>query len=180
VPIVAIVGYTNAGKSTLLNALTEGNARAEDKLFATLDPISRRLRFPHEHEVVLTDTVGFIRDLPKDLMAAFRATLEEMADADLLVHVVDAADADRDQHIETVHKLLAELGLAEVPRIVAWNKVDQLPEGEADALVRLDGGFAISALDRATFGPLLLAIERALWGAGKDARFSATKASPTA
>jgi GTP-binding protein HflX len=163
VPIVAIVGYTNAGKSTLLNALTEGNARAENKLFATLDPISRRLRFPEEHEVVMTDTVGFIRDLPKELMAAFRATLEEIADADLLVQVVDASDPDRDQHIATVAKLLGELGLGEIPRILAWNKVDRLDPVEAESLVRHDGGFAVSALDRSTFGPLLLAIERDLF-----------------
>jgi GTP-binding protein HflX len=179
VPIVAIVGYTNAGKSTLLNALTESDpsgagrrlgAVAENKLFATLDPISRRLRFPEEHEVVLTDTVGFIRDLPKDLRAAFRATLEEMSDADLFVHVVDASDPDRDQHIATVEKILGELGLGDRPRILAWNKVDRLGAADAEFLGHHGGGFAISALDRATFGPLLLAIERSLWGAGKDAQ----------
>jgi len=144
IPVVAIVGYTNAGKSTLLNALTQGDARAENKLFATLDPITRRLRFPREREVVITDTVGFIRDLPKDLVNAFRATLEEMSDADLLVHVVDASD-----------------------RLVVWNKVDRLPEDEIEHLGH--HGFAISALDPSTFGPLLLAIERALWIEGKDA-----------
>jgi GTP-binding protein HflX len=163
VPIVAIVGYTNAGKSTLLNALTQGNALAENKLFATLDPISRRLRFPHEHEVVLTDTVGFIRDLPKDLRAAFRATLEEMADADLFVHVVDASDSDHDQHIATVEKILGELGLADRPRILAWNKADKLGPADAEFLAHHGGGFVISALDNETFGPLLLGIERALW-----------------
>src|SRR6185295_11781545 len=93
-PVVAIVGYTNAGKSTLLNSLTEGDVLAEDKLFATLDPTSRRLRFPREREVIITDTVGFIRDLPEDLRNAFRATLEELADADLLLHVIDVSDED--------------------------------------------------------------------------------------
>ena len=93
-PIVAIVGYTNAGKSTLLNTLTASRELVEDKLFATLDPTSRRLRFPEERELILTDTVGFIRDLPEDLVNAFRATLEEVADADLLLHLVDAADDD--------------------------------------------------------------------------------------
>jgi GTPase len=166
VPVIAICGYTNAGKSTLLNSLTEGDALAADKLFATLDPISRRLRFPQEREVVITDTVGFIRDLPKELVAAFRATLEEMEDADLLVHVVDASDPDRDQHIRAVDEILSDLGLAEKPRIIVFNKADKIDETDADALAR--SGFVVSALDRATFGPLLLAIERALWTQGKD------------
>ena len=168
VPIIAICGYTNAGKSTLLNALTQGDAVAADKLFATLDPISRRLRFPQEREVVITDTVGFIRDLPEELTRAFRATLEEMADADLLVHVVDAADPDRDQQIAAVDTILADLGLSEKPRIRVWNKADRLEPGDAEHLARHGGGFVVSALDRATFGPLLLAIERALWKQGLD------------
>ncbi len=168
VPIVAICGYTNAGKSTLVNSLTHGDTRAEDKLFATLDPISRRLRFPHEREVVITDTVGFIRDLPEELVAAFRATLEEMADADLLLHVVDASDPDHEQQIRAVERILGELGLAEKPRLLVWNKADRLSEPEAEHLAaHAEGGFVVSALDRATFGPLLLAIERALWQQGK-------------
>jgi GTP-binding protein HflX len=169
VPIIAIAGYTNAGKSTLLNALTDGNARAENKLFATLDPISRRLRFPEEREVVITDTVGFIRDLPEELVAAFRATLEEMEDADLLVHVVDASDPDRDQQIRAVEGILSDLGLGEKPRILVWNKADRLATEDAEHLMQHGGGFVVSAYDRATFGPLLLAIERALWHQGKDA-----------
>jgi GTP-binding protein HflX len=167
VPIIAICGYTNAGKSTLLNSLTQGDALAADKLFATLDPISRRLRFPHEREVVITDTVGFIRDLPEELARAFRATLEEMADADLLVHVVDASDDDRDQHIRAVDGILSDLGLADKPRVLVWNKADKLSETDAEHLAN-HGGFVVSALDRATFGPLLLAIERALWKSGKE------------
>ncbi|HEX8107151.1 MAG TPA: GTPase HflX, partial [Kofleriaceae bacterium] len=168
VPIIAICGYTNAGKSTLLNGLTEGDALAADQLFATLDPISRRLRFPHEREVVITDTVGFIRDLPAELTRAFRATLEEMADADLLVHVVDASDPDREQQIRTVEGILADLGLTDKPRILVWNKADRLAADEAEHLANGDGGFVVSALDRATFGPLLLALERTLWQHGKD------------
>jgi len=169
VPILAICGYTNAGKSTLLNHLTEGDAVAADKLFATLDPISRRLRFPHEREVVITDTVGFIRDLPEELVRAFRATLEEMTDADLLLHVVDAADPDREQHIRSVDRILGELGLADKPRIIVWNKADKLTAADADHLAAHGGGFVVSALDKATFGPLLLAVERGLWQQGKDA-----------
>jgi GTP-binding protein HflX len=167
VPIVAICGYTNAGKSTLLNALTEGNALAADKLFATLDPISRRLRFPHEREVVITDTVGFIRDLPVELTRAFRATLEEMEDADLLIHVVDASDPDRDQQIRAVEGILSDLGLGDKQRILVWNKADRLEPTDADHLAdHGGGGFVVSALDPATFGPLLLAIERSLWHQG--------------
>ena len=168
-PIVAICGYTNAGKSTLVSSLTRSQTRADDKLFATLDPISRRLRFPHEREVIITDTVGFIRDLPEELVAAFRATLEEMRDADLLVQVVDASDPDRDQHIAAVDGILGELELGDKPRLVVWNKADRLDAQDAESLaMHGNGGFVVSALDRPTLGPLLLAIERALWQQGKD------------
>ncbi|RMH43216.1 MAG: GTPase HflX [Deltaproteobacteria bacterium] len=177
VPIVAIVGYTNAGKSTLLNNLTEGDAIVANKLFATLDPISRRLRFPREREVVLTDTVGFIRDLPPDLVAAFRATLEELYDADLLVHVVDASDDDYEAHIRAVTRILAELDLAEKPRLVAFNKCDRLEPDEARRRASAHGALRISALSRDTFGPLLAAIERELWKEGHAAAIAAGPAA---
>ncbi len=156
VPVVSIVGYTNAGKSTLLNALTGASVLAEDKLFATLDTRSRRLRFPEEREVVITDTVGFIRDLPKDLFAAFRATFEEAADADLLLHVVDASDPARDQQIETTVDLLEELGLGHIPKILVYNKVDLLPREQARLLGwgRPDM-VALSATDRESTRELL-------------------------
>ena len=156
VPVVSIVGYTNAGKSTLLNSLTGASVLAENKLFATLDTRSRRLRFPEEREVVITDTVGFIRDLPKDLFSAFRATFEEAADADLLLHVIDASDPARDTQIETTEALLAELGLAHIPRILVYNKVDLLPKEQARLLGwgRPDQ-VAIAATDRETTRDLL-------------------------
>ena len=135
-PVISIVGYTNAGKSTLLNALTNAEVLAEDKLFATLDPTSRRLRFPQEREVIITDTVGFIRDLPKDLVAAFRATLEELDDASLLLHVVDAADPARDEQVEAVERILGSLGLMDKPRLMVWNKADLLPAEDVEALLR--------------------------------------------
>jgi len=165
-PVVAIVGYTNAGKSTLLNALTHGNAEVEDKLFATLDPISRRLRFPRDREVVITDTVGFIRDLPADLVAAFSATLEELVDADLLVHVVDACDDDHDQHVAAVERILGDLELSETPRLLVFNKCDLLPEEEAERRADSYAAIPISALDRASFVPMLEAMERELWREG--------------
>jgi len=156
VPIVAIVGYTNAGKSTLLNTLTFSDVFAEDKLFATLDTRSRRLRFPEEREVVITDTVGFIRDLPKDLFAAFRATFEETADADLLLHVVDAADRAKQKHIDTTQKLLAELDLDGIPRLLVYNKVDLVAPVEAEALRRNQPeALFISATHRETTRALL-------------------------
>jgi GTP-binding protein HflX len=156
VPVVSIVGYTNAGKSTLLNTLTYSDVLAEDKLFATLDTRSRRLRFPEEREVVITDTVGFIRDLPKDLFAAFRATFEETADADLLLHVVDAADPAKAKHIETTEKLLAELSLSEITRLLVFNKIDLVAPPEAEALRRLHPeALFISAKNRETTRALL-------------------------
>jgi GTP-binding protein HflX len=127
-PVVAIVGYTNAGKSTLLNSLTGSEVLVEDKLFATLDPTTRRLRFPRERELILADTVGFIRDLPKDLAQAFHATLEELDDADLLLHVVDAADPNRDAHIVAVERILGDLNLAETPRLLVYNKTACCPK----------------------------------------------------
>jgi GTP-binding protein HflX len=140
VPTVAIVGYTNAGKSTLLNTLTGADVLTEDKLFATLDTRSRHLRVGWAgyggREVVLTDTVGFIRDLPKDLFAAFRATFEEAADADLLLQVVDASDPARELHIQTTDELLEKLDLARIPRILVYNKGDLLEPWEGALLVR--------------------------------------------
>jgi GTPase len=159
VPIVSIVGYTNAGKSTLLNTLTGSDTIAEDKLFATLDTRSRRLRFPEEREVIITDTVGFIRELPKDLFAAFRATFEETADADLLLHVVDASDEARDRHIATTEELLEELGLASIPRILVFNKVDLIEPGEARRLViGRNDAVTTSARDRESTRTLLAMI----------------------
>src|SRR5512142_236831 len=134
-PVVSIVGYTNAGKSTLLNALTDSAVLAEDKLFATLDPTSRRLRFPRDREVIITDTVGFIRDLPPDLVNACRATLEELSDADLLLHVVDASDPRHEEQIEAVEQILRSLGLSEKRRMVVFNKADKLAPGVAAAMV---------------------------------------------
>ena len=178
-PIVAIVGYTNAGKSTLLNTLTASEVLAEDRLFATLDPTTRRLRFPREREIIIADTVGFIRDLPRDLAQAFRATLEELDEADLLLHVVDAADPDHEEQMAAVDRILGDLGLAETPRLVVMNKIDLLsPDGREVALRNGNGtgtdfqpgAIAISARDRHSTGPLLAAIELALWKEGRLAR----------
>jgi GTP-binding protein HflX len=163
-PIVSIVGYTNAGKSTLLNTLTQGDVLVEDKLFATLDPTSRRLRFPSEREIIMTDTVGFIRDLPKDLVAAFRATLEELEQADLLLHVVDAADPAREAHIRAVERILDELKLLEKERLIVFNKCDRLgAEQVIELAAERERSIAISAKDARTTRPLLVAIERILW-----------------
>ena len=126
IPLAALVGYTNAGKSTLLNNLTRSEVLAENKLFATLDPTTRRLRFPAEREIILADTVGFIRNLPRELMDAFRATLEELESADLLVHVADASHPDLLQQITSVETILEELELQHMPRILLLNKWDLL------------------------------------------------------
>jgi GTP-binding protein HflX len=166
-PVLSIVGYTNAGKSTLLNALTDSAVLAEDVLFATLDPTSRRLRFPRDREVIITDTVGFIRDLPPDLVNAFRATLEELGDADLLLHVVDAADPRRDRQIRAVEQILGDLGLSGKRRLVVFNKADRLPAGEAAALAHQADGVAISAASRDGLPALLQRCEKLLWADGR-------------
>ena len=160
VPTVAIVGYTNAGKSTLLNALTGSDVLAEDKLFATLDTRSRILKVGWagygDRDVVITDTVGFIRDLPKDLFAAFRATFEEAADADLLLHVVDASDPGKDDHIDTTLEVLEDLKLLEIPRVLVWNKSDLTAPGAGNQLVLTHpGSVLVSATHRETLRALL-------------------------
>jgi len=162
-PIVSIIGYTNAGKSTLLNSLTQSSVFVEDRFFATLDTASRRLRFPRERDVIVTDTVGFIRDLPKDLFAAFRATLEELEDADLLVHLVDASSPRLEQQRESVEAILRELHLGDKPRILVLNKIDKIDEEEKEHLLSRYHAVAICALDPSTFGPLLKAIEDHMW-----------------
>ncbi len=156
--VVSIIGYTNAGKSTLFNALTHAEVHTEDKLFATLDPTTRRLPLDLPRDVILSDTVGFIRDLPKDLVNAFRATLEELDESDLLVHVVDAADAQASQHIDSVLRILDDLGLAEKPRLLVWNKADLAPAGDIERLVREHGGVVVSARAPDTLGPLREAV----------------------
>jgi GTP-binding protein HflX len=125
VPVAALVGYTNAGKSTLLNALTDAQVRAEDQLFATLDPTTRRAELPSGHGVLLTDTVGFIQKLPTQLVAAFRATLEEVTEADVLIHVVDAAHPNMDGQIAAVDEVLEELNAGNKPQVMAFNKIDR-------------------------------------------------------
>lgn len=163
IPIISIAGYTNAGKSTLLNALTKSSTLVEDKLFATLDTASRRLRFPRERDAVITDTVGFIRDLPADLFRAFKATLEEMEDADLIMHVVDASNPAFESRMETVEKILDEIGLKEIPRLLVFNKIDLMDPLIAGNLARRFGAVAISATDPRTLGPLLKELEKRLW-----------------
>jgi len=171
-PVISIVGYTNAGKSTLLNALTSSSVTAEDRMFATLDPTSRRLRLPRDREVIINDTVGFIRDLPPDLITAFRATLEEMENSDLLVHLVDASSTHADAQIASVEKILGELGLSEIPRIIVYNKTDLLPPEELTHLRNGPGGMAISAIDPQTLVPLVERMREML-----DERQNATRAA---
>lgn len=160
-PIVSIVGYTNAGKSTLINTLTESDVRAEQRMFATLDPTSRRLRLPREREIIINDTVGFIRDLPPDLLSAFRATLEEISESRLLIHLVDASSPRLVQQIESVERILRELRLSEIPTLMALNKADLVATDALQVALRLvtqngaRDAVAISATDARTLEPLL-------------------------
>jgi GTP-binding protein HflX len=162
-PVISIVGYTNAGKSTLLNTLTQSSVRVEDRLFATLDPASRRLRFPRDLEVVVTDTVGFMRDLPPDLLAAFQATLDELHDADLLLHVVDMSSPYMDDHIQAVEKILGELDMDHIPRLMVLNKMDLVSPEVATNLARLHHAVAIAACDRQTLPPLVERMQDVIW-----------------
>lgn len=162
-PIVSIVGYTNAGKSTLLNALTQSDVLTENLLFATLDTATRRLRFPLDREVIITDTVGFIRDLPKSLIGAFKATLEELEDADLLLHLVDLSNPRFDEQIRSVDKILDDLGLGTQQRLLVFNKIDQVSAEDLPHICRRYEAIPVSALSRKSFVPLLDEMERRFW-----------------
>ncbi len=158
-PILSIIGYTNAGKSTLFNALTHAAVLAEDKLFATLDPTSRRLRFPREREVIVTDTVGFIRDLPKNLVEAFKATLEELEDADLLIHVIDLSNPRFAEQMAAVEDILASLDLQDKPVLKVFNKKDLVSPQLARLQCRIHQGVAVAAVDEKTLPPLIARLE---------------------
>ncbi|MDP3430583.1 MAG: GTPase HflX [Desulfomicrobium sp.] len=162
-PVVSLVGYTNAGKSTLLNTLTKSEVLAENKLFATLDPTSRRLRFPEDREIILTDTVGFIRHLPADLREAFMATLEELEGADVLVHVADASHPEMEAQVEAVESILRDLSIDAIPRILALNKIDRISDEtrEALAFVHPEAVF-ISAIERPSLAHLVERIKSLL------------------
>jgi GTP-binding protein HflX len=166
IPIVSIVGYTNAGKSTLFNLLTRSQVQVEDKLFSTLDTATRRLRFPNIHRVVITDTVGFIDDLPKDLMGAFRPTFDELGESDLLIHLIDVSHPRFPEHMESVEKTLHELKLDHIPRLRVFNKEDKLRHREAEAICRKYGGVSISALQPESLEKFFWVVNRRLWEVG--------------
>jgi GTP-binding protein HflX len=159
-PIISIVGYTNAGKSTLLNTLTKSSVFTEDRLFATLDPKSSRLRFPRDTEAIITDTVGFIRDLPRDLFAAFRATLDELHEADVLLHVIDISNPNFESHIAAVERILEELAIMGKPTIRVFNKADRFSDKALlQNLCHRFSAIAISALNAETLPPLVEMME---------------------
>ena len=162
-PTVALVGYTNAGKTTLFNALTGDQAVASDALFVTLDPLVRKVRLPDRRELLVSDTVGFIDRLPHSLVAAFRATLEEVSAADLLVHVIDASNPDRELQMSAVRSVLAEVGADEVPSIEVFNKLDRLDPGERARLQAIyPGAITMSALTGEGRDELVAALEARL------------------
>jgi GTP-binding protein HflX len=180
-PVISIVGYTNAGKTTLLNSLTDSQAFAADQPFATLDPMSRRLRFPEDREVIITDTVGFIRDLPKELIAAFRATLEELRSADLLLHVVDVSHPHFEEQMAAVDGLLKELGLDRTPVLIVFNKQDKVAPQLTQNLCRLYDAVAIEARNPATLRPLIERVQAMLWEQfPAPKRYAADEAEPIA
>jgi GTPase len=162
-PVLSIVGYTNAGKTTLFNLLTQSQSHVEDKLFATLDPATRRWRFPGNHEVVITDTVGLIKNLPKDLIVAFRPTFDELQESDLLIHLVDISNPFFEAHIQDAEKILSELGLDHIPRLLVFNKEDRLDPEAVEAVCRRYDTFSISGHRPESLKGLLVAIEQRLW-----------------
>ncbi len=161
-PIISIIGYTNAGKSTLLNTLTKSNVLAGSRLFATLDPSSRRLKFPKDTEVIITDTVGFIKDLPEDLLVAFRATLEELESADLLLHVIDISNSQYLAQIDSVEQILCDLNLQQTTTMRVLNKIDRVDPDKIQSLSRKLGGIAISAKQKSSLLPLIDRMETVL------------------
>jgi len=165
-PVLSIVGYTNAGKSTLLNRLTKSEVHAADALFATVDTSARRLRFPRERDVIITDTVGFIRDLPTELVAGFKSTLEEIRDATALLHVIDASNPQIEQQIDAVRRILTELGLDDKPEIPILNKSDRISPEERDSLATRFDGVAISALNGDGIEEMLRVVERVVFEGG--------------
>jgi GTP-binding protein HflX len=177
-PVLSIIGYTNAGKSTLFNALTHAAVLAEDRLFATLDPTSRRLRFPKEREVIITDTVGFIKNLPKNLMEAFKATLEELEDADLLIHVVDLSNPRFMEQMAAVDEILRSLALQDKPVLLVFNKKDLVDPSLAALQCRIHHGVAISALNAATLPPLIARLEAKVEGLLARQETGPTEAEP--
>ena len=160
--VISIIGYTNAGKSTLLNTLTKSDVLAESRLFATLDPSSRRLKFPRDTEVIITDTVGFIKDLPKDLLVAFRATLEELESADLLLHIIDISNPQYSAQIESVEAILSDLNLQHTASIRVLNKMDLVNPVAIQKINRALRGTAVSAKDESTLLPLIEQMETAM------------------
>ncbi|MEC7987334.1 MAG: GTPase HflX [Myxococcota bacterium] len=163
VPQVSLVGYTNAGKSTLLNTMTRSDVDAEDKLFATLDPTSRRFRFPREREIILTDTVGFIRQLPKELVEAFRSTFEETLEADLILHVADAGDPELETHLREVEKTLQSLKAEHIPKLLVFNKIDTVDPIEWDTLAQKYNAILCSAVTKNGLSSLIEEIEQQLF-----------------
>jgi len=162
IPIVSLIGYTNAGKSTLFNALTGSHVPAKDRLFETLDPVSRRMFIPGWGEVILTDTVGFIRDLPKDLLSAFQTTLDELQEADLLLHIVDAHASDPGRQIKAVESILSTLRFDHLPRLLMLNKCDRLDSGQAQRLCRRYQAIGITATQPETLAQVRLVLQKTL------------------
>lgn len=161
-PIISIIGYTNAGKSTLLNTLTKSSVLAEKRLFATLDPSSRRLKFPQDTEVIITDTVGFIKNIPKDLLVAFRATLEELNSADLLLHVIDISNPRFEDQIESVEKILSDLNLNNIPSIRIFNKQDLVDKDIKERLCHVFDAIPVSANNKSTLFELIEKMEQSI------------------